>query len=84
MVLPALSVERKVTVPLARADMADLLAGCPPDEAPVADHEVVRHLDVEQLAGFYAVANLGLCTAIASAAAATTRWRTRPLVSVLK
>jgi hypothetical protein len=38
----------------------------------------------EQLAGFYVVANLGLCTAIASAAAATTSWRTRPLVPALK
>jgi hypothetical protein len=45
-------------------------------------HEIVAA--GEQLAGFYVVANLGLCTAIASAAAATTRWRTRPLVLARK
>ena len=44
-------------------------------------HEIV--VAGEQLAGFYVVANLGLCTAIASAAAATTRWRTRPLVPAI-
>jgi hypothetical protein len=38
----------------------------------------------EQLAGFYVVANLGFCTAIANAAAVTTRWRTRPLMPALK
>jgi hypothetical protein len=49
-------------------------------------YSVTREIVVagEMLDGFYVVANLGLCTAIASAAAATTSWRTRPLVPALK
>ena len=52
----------------------------------VRGHSVTHEIVVasELLAGFYVVANLGPCTAIASAAAATTSWRTRPLVLALK